>query len=116
VAVRQAEAVGWERVPERTQDARLPDPRLAGDDDALARLDGVDELVDEALLRRRKPEILVVDLLGEGLDGQAEEVEVRGHDGTSSLRGARPTARSTSVTAGSKATRAGWGLRDPLIS
>jgi len=51
------------------QDACFADAGLAGEDDALARFDRF----DEALLGRRESEILVVDLLGERLDGEAKK-------------------------------------------
>lgn len=50
MTVGQPKPVDGERATKRAENTRLADARLAGEDDALAGFDGVDELVDEALL------------------------------------------------------------------
>src|SRR5690606_11908221 len=80
---------------------------LARENDALASLDSLDELFDDGLLARRKPKLVVGNLLGERFDGEAEEVEVQAHGSSSFL--VAPIARSSSALVGSKGTRAAWG-------
>jgi hypothetical protein len=63
VAVGEAKAIGRDAGTCRAQDAGLADARLAGDRHALASLDGLDELVDDVLLRGWQPEVLIGELL-----------------------------------------------------
>jgi hypothetical protein len=52
VAVGQSETLLGQRMAQRPQHARLSDARLADERDALARLGGVDQLVEQGLLAR----------------------------------------------------------------
>jgi len=72
VAVRQAEALLGEAMAQGAQDARLADARLAGDQDGLARLEGVDDVGDDGLFRGGEPELGVGYLLREGQVVEAE--------------------------------------------
>jgi hypothetical protein len=64
-----------EALPERPQDAGLPDAGIAGEEDGGVLGDGLAELVDDAGLRSGEPEIGVGDLLREGRGLEAERAE-----------------------------------------
>src|SRR5215831_3436213 len=103
VAVGQAEACLRGAVTQGPQHARLADAGLADEEDLFAVGERLDERVDDGLLGRRQPQGIVGDFLGERCVAQAEGGEIGGSHG-SSLRGLRPTARSTSALGGSKGT------------
>lgn len=63
VAVGEAEALPGEALAQSAQDAGLADAGLAREEHGVTGFDGVDEVGDERLLRRREPEIGVGDLL-----------------------------------------------------
>jgi hypothetical protein len=52
VAVGQAERIGVEALSSRAQDACLADAKLAGEHDAGARLESLQDVVDDLLFRR----------------------------------------------------------------
>src|SRR5450432_584943 len=113
VAIGQAESLFWKRMPKRSKHARLADAWLADEGDILAGLGGVHEVIEQRTFARRQPQVGVVDLLAEGVRGQAEDGErLRAHWSSSESRraaGARPRCTSSMVRVGSKSTRAGWG-------
>ena len=89
------------------QDARLADAGVAGEEHGGMLGDGLAELVHDASLGTREPEIGVGDLLREGRGLEAERAEVGlAHRSPSSPR-RRPVARSRSAPAGSNGVTRG---------
>jgi hypothetical protein len=67
VAIGQSEAVGAEGVTKSAEQAGFASAGLAGEEATLLAVHSVDEVVEHRLLGGGKPEIGVVDLLGEGV-------------------------------------------------
>jgi hypothetical protein len=111
VAVGEAESLRGQLLAERAEHAGLADAGFAGEDNRLAGRQGVEELVDELAFGGGEPEVVVVDLLGEGMAGEAEVSDPGAHELVSvEGRGVRPTARSRSARGGSKGTGGCCGL------
>jgi hypothetical protein len=95
-------------VAQSAQHAGLAGTGLASQDDAFAGFHGFDELLDERLLARRQPQLMVGDFLRERLDGESDVVEMSTHD--SSLLGRYAECSVEQRPRGSKGTRAAWGV------
>src|SRR5205814_4237956 len=109
VAVGEPEAGVGQALAQGPQYAGLAHAGIADQHCRRARLDDVAELIDDALLGRRQPELHVGHLLGEGGLAQAEvrEISVAHQKRSSSSMSwarARPAALSSRAPGGSKAT------------
>lgn len=102
VAIGQAKAGLRQSLPQGPQHARLADAGVTDEATAGAFLDGLDQLVDEALLAGRQPQVGVLDFLAEGREPQSEVLEMAAHESPSFRVGLRPTAFSRSDRLGSK--------------
>src|SRR4029077_12828569 len=111
MAVGEAEPLLGKRVAQSPQHASLARSGLADERHVVARLGGVDQIIEQGPFARGQPQVGVVDLLAEGLRGQAEDGQRLGAHCCSSERrrgrGVRPSCWSSIVWVGSNATRAG---------